>query len=58
MVAPSVLGLISLLLTIALPVSLVFLLIWIYQLKKNSETQIEQNREIIRLLEKEQIRKP
>jgi predicted membrane protein len=53
MVAPSAFGLISLLFTIAVPVSFVLLLIWIYQLKKNSEKQIEQNKEIIRLLEKE-----
>jgi len=52
MVAPSALGLISLLFTIAVPVSFVLFLIWIYQLKKNSEKQIEQNKEIIRLLEK------
>jgi hypothetical protein len=51
MVAPSALGMISFLITIALPVSLVLLLMWIFQLKKNSEIQIEQNKEMIRLLE-------
>jgi 4-hydroxybenzoate polyprenyltransferase len=53
MYAASILGLFSLLITIAVPVLLVFLLIWIYKIKKNSETQIEQNKEIIQLLRKD-----
>ncbi|MBS4220317.1 hypothetical protein KHA96_18610 [Bacillus sp. FJAT-49711] len=55
MVVSSVLSLLSMLITIALPVAGVFLLIWIYQIKRNSEIQVEQNKEIIRLLEKEKI---
>ncbi|HHY71639.1 MAG TPA: hypothetical protein GX497_00120 [Bacillus bacterium] len=49
----SIFGLLSLIFTIALPVSLIFLMIWINQIKRNSETQVEKNKEIIRLLNKE-----
>ncbi len=53
MYAASMLGIFSLLITIAVPVLLVFLSIWIYQIKKNSENQVEQNKEIIQLLKKD-----
>lgn len=45
-------GMFYLLMIIAVPILFVFLLIWIYQIKKNSETQVEQNKEIIQLLKK------
>jgi hypothetical protein len=50
---PSTLGLFSMLITIGVPASIVFLLIWVNQIKRNLETQVEQNKEIIRLLQKE-----
>ena len=53
MYAASMLGIFSLLITIAVPVLLVLISIWIYQIKKNSETQVEQNKEIIQLLKQE-----
>lgn len=53
MYAASMLGVFSLLITIAVPVLLVFLSIWIFQIKKNCETQVEQNKEIIQLLKKD-----
>lgn len=52
MFGTSMLGISSLLITIAIPVLVVFISIWIYQIKKNSETQVEQNKEIIQLLKK------
>ncbi|MBB6447706.1 hypothetical protein [Bacillus benzoevorans] len=55
MVTPSGMGLLSMLITIAVPLSMVFLLIWVYQIKRNSEAQVAQNKEIIRLLEKEKM---
>lgn len=45
----------SLLITIGIPLSLVFLLIWIYKIKRNSEIQVEQNNKIIQLLEERKI---
>lgn len=41
----------SLLVYIGLPVVTVLVLIWIYQIKSNSETQVKQNEDIIRLLD-------
>jgi uncharacterized protein YoxC len=55
MYAASMLGIFSLLITIAVPVAFIFLLIWVYQIKKNSESQVEQNKEIIQLLKKDGI---
>ena len=52
MVAPSIMGMMSLFIVIAVPVSFVFLLKWIYRMNKNSEIQVEQNKRIIELLEK------
>ena len=37
---------------LGLPVGIVLVLIWIYKMKSNSETQVKQNQEIIRLLDK------
>ncbi len=34
------------------PVAIVLVMIWIYKIKSNSETQVKQNQEIIRLLDK------
>ncbi|WP_353654010.1 hypothetical protein [Bacillus sp. ISL-55] len=51
MYAPSIMGLTSLFIVIAVPVLFVFLLKWVYTTKKNSEIQVEQNRRIIELLE-------
>lgn len=36
---------------IGLPVAVVLLLIWIYKIKSNSETQVKQNQKIIQLLD-------
>ena len=47
-----VMGILSLLFTIGIPVAIVILLVWIYQIKRNGEIQIEQNNKIIQLLEK------
>ncbi|MBP2241060.1 4-hydroxybenzoate polyprenyltransferase [Cytobacillus eiseniae] len=55
MAATSAIGLLSLLFTIAIPVSIVFLLLWIYQIKRNTEIQVAQNKEIFQLLTKEKI---
>lgn len=44
-------GLLALLMTIAIPVSIVILLLMIHQIKQNTEMQIEQNKMIIQLLE-------
>jgi hypothetical protein len=52
MYAASFLGLFSLLITMVVPVAMIILLIWIYQIKKNSDIQVEQNKEIIELLKK------
>lgn len=52
MVSPSAIGLLSTIIVMVVPVSMVFLLIWVYQIKRNSETQVTQNKEIIQLLEK------
>jgi len=38
---------------IAIPVSLILLLIWVYNIKKNSETHVKQLNKIIQLLEKD-----
>ncbi|MBP3953122.1 hypothetical protein [Bacillus suaedae] len=40
------------LLVFSIPVTVAVLLIWVYRIKKNSETQLEQNERIIQLLEK------
>jgi hypothetical protein len=45
------LGLGSLLITLGIPLSLVFLLVWVYRIKRNSDIQVEQNNKIIKLLE-------
>ncbi|ESU33473.1 hypothetical protein G3A_06020 [Bacillus sp. 17376] len=51
MFAPSIMGMISFFIVLAVPISLVILLIWIYRMYKNSEIQVEQNKRIIELLE-------
>ncbi|MBT2682344.1 hypothetical protein [Bacillus sp. ISL-37] len=51
MFVSSIMGMISFFVVLAVPVSLIILLIWIYRLYKNSEIQVEQNRRIIELLE-------
>jgi hypothetical protein len=48
-----VMGFGSLLITIGMPLAMVFLLIWTYKLKRNSDIQVEQNNKIIKLLEKD-----
>lgn len=48
-----VMGFGSLLFTIGLPLAMVFLLLWTFKIKRNSEIQIEQNDKIIKLLEKD-----
>lgn len=53
MYTASMLGIFSLLFSFAVPILLVILSIWIYQIKKNSKTQVEQNKEIIQLLRKD-----
>lgn len=50
-----VFGFWSLLTVIGLPLAVIFILIWIYKIKRNSEIQIEQNKQIIHLLEKRNI---
>lgn len=49
----SIMGLFSLLIFLAGPVAAILLLVWVYQMKKNSEILIEQNKRVIELLEKE-----
>jgi hypothetical protein len=49
----SLMGFGSLLTVIAVPVAAIFILIWIYQIKNNSNVLVEQNRRIINLLENE-----
>ncbi|SDJ80935.1 hypothetical protein [Sediminibacillus albus] len=44
--------LIFLLVYIGLPLTIIFLLKWIYEIKNNSELQVEQNYKIIDLLER------
>lgn len=51
MFVSSIMGMISFFVVLAVPVSLVILLIWIYRMYKNSEIQVEQNKRIIELLE-------
>ncbi|HHW36541.1 MAG TPA: hypothetical protein GXX18_04635 [Bacillales bacterium] len=53
MVAPSAIGLLSTIIVMVVPISMIFLLIWVYQIKRNSEIQVAQNKEIIQLLEKD-----
>lgn len=48
-----VMGFGSLLITIGMPLVMVFLLIWTYKIKRNSDIQVEQNNKIITLLEKD-----
>lgn len=49
----SIFGLIPLAFTVVLPViAIVVGLIWLYQIKVNSDIQVKQNKEIINLLEK------
>jgi hypothetical protein len=36
---------------IGIPLAVIFFLVWIYQIKKNSELSTRQNQRIIRLLE-------
>ncbi|RSD29010.1 hypothetical protein [Mesobacillus subterraneus] len=52
MYAPSAMGLMSLFIGLAAPISFIVLLIWVYRVYKNSEKQVEQNKRIIELLEK------
>ncbi|MFJ7667542.1 hypothetical protein ACIQXI_10550 [Lysinibacillus sp. NPDC097195] len=47
-----ILGIFSLVISIAIPVLLVLISIWIYQIKSNSQIQVEQNKEIIELLKR------
>lgn len=47
-----VMGFGSFLFTIGLPLVIVFLVIWTYKIKRNSDIQVEQNNRIIKLLEK------
>ena len=51
MFVSSIMGMISFFVVLAVPVSFVILLIWIYRMNKNSEIQVEQNKRIIELLE-------
>ncbi|WP_197032390.1 hypothetical protein [Bacillus sp. UNC41MFS5] len=51
----SVMGYGSFLITIGTPLAVVFLLIWTYRVKRNSDVQVEQNNKIIQLLEKRNI---
>jgi len=51
----SIMGYGSLLITIGTPLAVVFLLIWTYKIKRNSDIQVEQNSRIIQLLEKGEI---
>ncbi|GGM18327.1 hypothetical protein GCM10011351_00140 [Paraliobacillus quinghaiensis] len=37
---------------VGVPLVIIYLLIWVYQIKKNSDQQIKQNNEIIDLLKK------
>ncbi|WP_102262672.1 hypothetical protein [Mesobacillus jeotgali] len=52
MFVSSIMGMISFFVVLAVPVSLMILLIWIYRMYKNSEIQVEQNKRIIELLER------
>ncbi|MCM3666310.1 hypothetical protein M3204_17980 [Mesobacillus subterraneus] len=52
MFAPSAMGLMSLFIGLAAPISFIVLLIWVFRINKNSEVQVEQNKRIIELLEK------
>ncbi|MCM3764919.1 hypothetical protein [Neobacillus niacini] len=47
-----VMGIWSLLFTLGIPVAIVILLVWIYQIKRNGDIHIQQNNKIIQLLEK------
>ncbi|CQR47255.1 hypothetical protein BN1058_01562 [Paraliobacillus sp. PM-2] len=49
----NILGFLILLITyIGIPVAIILLLKWIYQIKKNSDYQVEQNNRIIQLLKR------
>ncbi|WP_197277531.1 hypothetical protein [Bacillus sp. FJAT-27245] len=48
----SIMGLMSLLIALVIPVMVIVLAYWIYQIKRNTELQVEQNNRIIELLEK------
>lgn len=48
-----VMGLGSLLIIIGMPLAVVFLLVWTYKIRRNSDIQVEQNNKIIKLLEKD-----
>ena len=48
-----VMGFGSMLITIGMPLAVVFLLVWTYKIKRNSDIQVEQNNKIIKLLEKD-----
>ncbi|MBB6452500.1 hypothetical protein HNQ94_000945 [Salirhabdus euzebyi] len=37
---------------IGLPIAVVLVLLWIYEIKSNSEIQVRQNKEIIQLLDR------
>jgi hypothetical protein len=52
MFAPSAMGLMSLFIGLAAPISFIVLLFWVFRINKNSEVQVEQNKRIIELLEK------
>ncbi|WP_162990272.1 hypothetical protein [Mesobacillus foraminis] len=46
-----IVGVLSLVTFFCAPLAVIFLLIWIYQMKRNSQIQVEQNIRIIELLE-------
>lgn len=48
----AMLGFWALLVYIGIPLTVILLLIWIYKIKRNSDIQVQQNEEIIKLLEK------
>ncbi len=43
-------SLLSLMFYIIFPISALFLIVWIYRIKQNSDLQVEQNKQIIELL--------
>ena len=43
----------SILLIITVPVLIAYVILWIYQIKKNSEIQVKQNKEIIQMLKRD-----
>lgn len=47
----NIIGFLSFVILIGMPVVVILLLLWTYKMKKNSEIQIEQNKRIIEPLE-------